>query len=86
MSHTDGRRPADEAGLQGQTETDAAIVPAGGAERKALATLQAEAALQGIELLQLVDGRLLASRDGHWFRLLRTEHDLARCLGQEWLA
>ena len=73
-------------GPKGLETESPAIVPAGDIQRKALATLQAEAALVGVEVLQLPDGRTLASRDGFWFRVLRTEHDLARCLGQGWLA
>jgi hemin uptake protein HemP len=55
------------------------------AERKALATIQAEAARLGVEVLLLPDGRLIASRDGSWFRVLRNGRDLAHFLGRGWL-
>ncbi len=61
-STADAPRQAEEASATAASaKTDA--------ERKALATVQALAALQGIELVALADASLLAHRAG-WFRPL----------------
>jgi hypothetical protein len=70
-------------------KADPAIVADLAGQRKATtdkvrATLRAEGALQGYEVIYLPDGRCLACHWG-WCKVLRNQRDLARFLGRGWL-
>lgn len=70
---------------QEQDKADANIVADRTATDKLFSTLQAEAAFQGFEAIQLDDGRYLLCRRG-WCKLLRSPQDVARYLGKGWIS
>ena len=78
------RKPADKAGFhKDQAEQSGAIVRDIDAECKAFATLQARAALTGIQLHKLADGSFTVSRWGMYRELptLREVGDMLRRMG-----
>jgi mono/diheme cytochrome c family protein len=79
----------NRANAEDTTNTNAAIVADLAGQRKAgadkvRATLQAEGALQGYEVIFLPDGRCLACHWG-WCKVLRNVRELARFLGKGWI-